>query len=199
MEQIDRRDLILDTFTQLVSRFGIDKTTIQDVAKELGFSSGVIYQEFRNKEALIEACFLRLSRSFIQNCLRTVDSSLPADQVLYLFIKQILMQMNKFIIENRGFSQYVRGEAFLGCYRNENGVQAGFKQELLAIIISILEKGCSQGAFQIESLPKTAELFFDAFYIFFVRLILADQDLEQNLEDTRLMYELLLKGIIAKR
>jgi AcrR family transcriptional regulator len=198
MEQIDRGDLILDTFTQLVSRFGVDKTTIQDVAKELGFSSGVIYQEFRNKEALIEACFLRLSRRFIQNCLHAVNSALPPDQVLYLLIKQIFMQMNQFIIENRGFSQYVKGEAFLGCYRRESRVQAGFKQELLAIIISILEAGCRRGIFQIGNIPKTAELFFDAFYIFFVRLIVADQDLELNLEDTRLMYELLLKGI-AKR
>jgi AcrR family transcriptional regulator len=195
MEQIDRRDLILDTFTQLVSHFGVDKTTIQDVAKELGFSSGVIYQEFRNKEALIEACFLRLSRHFIQNCLHALKSNLPPDQVLYLLIKQIFMQMNKFIIENRGFSQYVKGEAFLGCYRQESRVQAGFKQELLTIVISILEKGCSQGIFQIENISKTAELFFDACYFFFVRLIVADQELEQNLEDTQLMYQLLLNGI----
>jgi AcrR family transcriptional regulator len=198
MEQIDRRNLILDTFTQLVSRFGVDKTTIQDVAKELGFSSGVVYQEFRNKETLIEACFLRLSKSFIQNCLQTATANLPPDQALYLLIKQIFMQMNKFIIENRGFYQYVKGEAFLGHYRSTNRVEIGFKQELLSIIGSILEKGCQNGIFQIESLSKTAELFFDAFYIFFVRLILTDQDLKQTLEDTRLMYDLLLGGI-AKR
>jgi AcrR family transcriptional regulator len=195
MEKIDRKDLILDTFIQLVSRFGVDKTTIQDVAKELQVSSSIVYQEYHNKEALMEACFLRLSRSFIASCLHAVKQNLPPDQLLYVFIKQILVQMSRLISENRGFAQYVKGKAFLEYYRNETRFEHDFKQELLALIINILEKGVHQGSFQIANIAKTAELFFDAFYIFFVRLILSGRDLQQNLEDTQLMYNLLLNGL----
>jgi AcrR family transcriptional regulator len=195
MEQINRKDLILDTFIQLVGRFGVDKTTIQDVARELGISCGVIYQEYRNKETLLDACFLRLSRRFIADCVHTVDRDLPPEQLLYAFVKQILVQMSKFVIKNRGFSQYVKGEAFLEYYRNEERLKDDFKQELLSLIINIMEKGVRQGSFQIENIGKTAALFFDAFYIFFVRLILSDQDLKQNMEDTQLMYSLLLNGL----
>jgi AcrR family transcriptional regulator len=195
MGQIDRKDLILDTFIQLVSRFGVDKTTIQDVARELQVSSSIIYQEYRNKETLIDACFLRLSRNFLTGCLHTLKQNLPPEQLLYVFVKQIFEQMSKLVIENRGFAQYVKGKAFLEYYRNEKRFQDDFKQELLSLIINILEKGVRQGCFQIENIAKTAELFFDAFYIFFVRLILSDQDLQQNLEDTQLMYNLLLNGL----
>jgi AcrR family transcriptional regulator len=195
MGQIDRKDLILDTFVQLVSRFGVDKTTIQDVAKELKISSSIIYQEYRNKEALIDACFLRLSRSFIAGCLQAVKQNLPPEQLLYAFIKQIMMEMSRFVIENRGFAQYVKGKAFLEYYRNETRFKDDFKQELLSFIINILERGVRQGSFQIENVAKTAELFFDAFYIFFVRLIISEQDLQQDLEDTQLMYNLLLNGL----
>jgi AcrR family transcriptional regulator len=195
MEQINRKDLILETFIQLVERFGVDKTTIQDVAKKLGISSGIIYQEYHNKETLLEACFLRLSRSFISDCVHTVDQGLPPEQLLYAFVKQILVQMSKFVSKSRGFSQYVKGEAFLEHYHNKNKLKDDFKQELLSLIIKILEKGVRQGSFQIENIVKTAELFFDAFYIFFVRLILSDQDLKQNMEDTQLMYSLLLNGL----
>ena len=55
------RSLILDTSTQLFTKKGYEKTTIQDIVNELdGLSRGAIYHHFASKEAIIDAVIKRL-------------------------------------------------------------------------------------------------------------------------------------------
>lgn len=197
MAETDRKELILDTFIRLAKRFGIDKTNLQDVARELGISIGTIYQEFGSKELLVRAGLLRLSQYFISSCASVVEQELPPEQLLHNFIVRILTQMNMFITENRGFHQYVKDEGLLGCPRTErsNDFKNDFKHQLLLLISTILKMGVAQGSFKLENIEKNAELIFDAFYIFFVQLIESDRNLEDILTDVRMMCDLLLQGI----
>jgi AcrR family transcriptional regulator len=50
-----RRQQILDAAIECFSRQGFHPTTMQDIIKESGLSSGAIYTYFASKEALIEA------------------------------------------------------------------------------------------------------------------------------------------------
>ena len=50
-----RQQEILKAFIDLIDRNGINRTTMQDIAREMGCSVGTIYNEFANKEALIDA------------------------------------------------------------------------------------------------------------------------------------------------
>ena len=49
----ERRGQIVKTAIKLFSRQGFYKTTIQDIAREAGFSQGFIYQYFNSKEELL--------------------------------------------------------------------------------------------------------------------------------------------------
>lgn len=197
MTEPDRKELILDTFIRLAKRFGIDKTNLQDVAKEVGISIGTIYQEFNNKEDLVRAGLLRLCQSFITSCAQIANQDRPPEDVLYDLIKRILEQLNLVITENRGFHQYVKNDGLLRSSHDDrsNEFKDGFKDQLVLLIVAILKKGVAQGRFQLENIEKNAELIFNAFYVFLVQLIIYDRPFEEVLPDARMMYELLLEGI----
>ncbi len=198
MVETDRKELILDTFIRLVGRFGIDKTNLQDIAKEMGISVGSIYQLYNNKDTLVKAGLLRLSERFIADCTSVIDQDLPPEELLHDFIRRILIQMNAFITENRGFYQYVKEEGFLGRYRNKT-VGEDFNQQLLSLLSTVLKRGVAEGTFKGENIEKNAELVLDAFYVFFVQLILFDRNIEDILADVQMMYNILLYGIKKRK
>lgn len=59
-----RAQRILDAAYELLLRYGYDKTTVSDIAKEAGVSKGAIYLHFASREALFEALVLRESVRF---------------------------------------------------------------------------------------------------------------------------------------
>ena len=50
-----RERRILDAAALLISRFGYDKTTVSDIARQAGISKGAVYLHWASKEALFEA------------------------------------------------------------------------------------------------------------------------------------------------
>lgn len=54
-----RERRILDAASDLIVRYGYDKTTVSEIANAAGISKGAIYLHFDSKEALFEALLLR--------------------------------------------------------------------------------------------------------------------------------------------
>src|SRR5690242_10964111 len=52
---VDRREEILDAAERLYDSIGFEKTTIGDVARELGMSPANVYRSFPNRRAIDEA------------------------------------------------------------------------------------------------------------------------------------------------
>ena len=52
--EVHRRKQILDIAIQIIAREGYQKTTLASVAKEAGFTKGVIFYYFKNKDELVE-------------------------------------------------------------------------------------------------------------------------------------------------
>jgi AcrR family transcriptional regulator len=53
--RLDRRERLLESASSLFSRWGFDKTSVDDIAREAGISKGAVYLEFPNKDALFKA------------------------------------------------------------------------------------------------------------------------------------------------
>jgi ABC-type glutathione transport system ATPase component len=53
--QLNRRERLLESAASLFSRWGFDKTSVDDIAREAGISKGAVYLEFPNKDALFKA------------------------------------------------------------------------------------------------------------------------------------------------
>ena len=64
---------ILDAANRCVARFGIRRTTVEDVAREAGVSRGSVYRYFKDKEAIVRAVVLRNMGAFFDDLRRRLD------------------------------------------------------------------------------------------------------------------------------
>ena len=64
-QQNNRRKRIVDAAEQCFARNGFHRTTMQDICREAGISSGALYVYFDSKEALIEALTERDREQFL--------------------------------------------------------------------------------------------------------------------------------------
>lgn len=71
----DRREQILDAASALIIRQGYDKTSMIDVAREVGISRGTVYLYFASKDQLFEALILRESTLYVEAWLQYVETN----------------------------------------------------------------------------------------------------------------------------
>jgi len=64
--------LIVDSAAACIKRFGIRRTTIEEVARVARLSRASVYRHFANKDALLEAVFSRESSRFVSDVLEAI-------------------------------------------------------------------------------------------------------------------------------
>ncbi|WP_246079822.1 TetR/AcrR family transcriptional regulator [Nonomuraea mesophila] len=76
--QRERAHRILDAATELVLRWGYDKTTIDDVAKRAGVAKGTIYLHWKTRDALFTALLRRERVLMLDDVRRSEPATLSA-------------------------------------------------------------------------------------------------------------------------
>jgi len=74
IEPQDRETRILDAAAALVLHYGLDKTTVDDIAREAGVSKGAVYLHFKSKDDLMEALILRETWAYIDEMVAEVNA-----------------------------------------------------------------------------------------------------------------------------
>lgn len=69
-----REQRILDAAAALIMRQGYDKTTMSDVADEVGVSRGIVYLHFESKDKLFEALIQREILQYAQTWLERIEA-----------------------------------------------------------------------------------------------------------------------------
>ncbi len=191
----DRKTEILDAFIRLVSRFGFDKTTMHDIAKEVGISVGVIYKDFKNKEELVHTYIQQTTQKFSFFADQIIESDLTPEQMLHDLILNLFKKIGQFSIEDRGFWQFIRADEGLKCLRKYGPLQEKDPMSLTKKIEVIMKRGVEEGCFEIEDIPKTAALFNSAFKGFFPDLILFGKKQDEVLQNYEDMFVFLIRAI----
>ncbi len=70
----EREKLIFDATERLLGKFGYDKTTVADIAKEAGISKGAIYLHFKSKDDLIERLLIHAMLGFSANWFGAIEA-----------------------------------------------------------------------------------------------------------------------------
>lgn len=190
----ERKEDILDAFMKLVSRFGLDKTTMQEVAKEVGISVGVIYKDFKNKEDLIDAYIDRLEQQFVSQCGNMIESNIPAEELLRNFMTGVFRTILTYVSQDRGFLQCFNSEEALKYMRYGFKKRHPFMEEIKKMTVRIMEQGVREGTFAIDDLPKTADLFLRCFNIY-GKMIFLGHEPDQIMSGVHDMLSFLMKAI----
>lgn len=191
----DRKAEILQAFKRLVSRFGLDKTTMQDIAKEAGVSVGVIYKDYANKEELIDAYADLVIKRFVVEYQKLVDkSSSPAQQLHDLIVGSFKL-MNQTIIDDLGIHQILADDNSLKYVRKNFSRKRELETHMVNMIAEVLRDGVTQGVFRVDDIQQTAVLFSEAFDGYFIKGLLGGGDMDHYLSKIEMMFQFLLKNI----
>ena len=78
---VGRRGRLLDATARLVARYGYDKTSVEEIAREAGVSKGAVYLHWPSKEALFDATLVRETLAFLDDFVARVEAD-PAGGTL---------------------------------------------------------------------------------------------------------------------
>ncbi|WP_110953419.1 TetR/AcrR family transcriptional regulator [Anaerosinus massiliensis] len=195
-----RKLRILEAFATIVAKHGINKTTMRDVAEQTGYSIGTIYNEFVNKEALIDGLFDQ-KKLEIETCLRDLSDTCQASGEMRLrrFILGYIKAFNQRIREDVAFAELVK-EA---CYFRYIGLKTmDFNQfvqsKLLIIIEDILNSGVEERVFRVAHISRTAKLVLNAFTVYLLPSLILEKEFIHIYEESECMLEFILKALSAK-
>lgn len=191
----DRKVEILLAFMKLVSRFGLDKTTMQDIAREAGVSVGVIYKDYANKEELIDAYADLVMRRFEVEYQKLVDKSCSPEQQLHDLIVGSYKLINRTIINDLGIHQILADDNSLKYVRKNFSRKREIENHLVNMIAEVLQDGVTQGVFRVEDIQGTAVLFCEAFDGYFMKGLLGGGNMDHYLPKIEMMFQFLLKNI----
>ena len=144
-EERTRRD-ILDASLRQFQRFGLRKTTLEDIASAMGKKKSFLYYYFESKDAILAAVVHREMNVITAQTRALVEAQPTPQDKLHAFFTAPLLQMLDRI---RNFSQIIEelrldGEEF-GRMTN---LRYALHQREEALFLSILEEGITQGIFR---------------------------------------------------
>jgi AcrR family transcriptional regulator len=192
----DRKAAILEAFMNLVRRFGVDKTTMQDVAHEGGMSVGVIYKDFANKDDLIDAYIKKLIQQILYDCRQLAQQPKQAKELLHDLIIGFCKIIGEYVNQDRGFLQCIFGNLHFGQLQQKSFQFEGvFRNGLEPMIAAILAKGRSEGIFDLQDDAETATCFFDAFGGYLFELGVSQKNLVEVLPKAERLFGFIVKAI----
>lgn len=81
---VDTRQAIIQAAQDCFRQYGMRKTTIVDIGRVAGLSRGTVYQYFRDKAAIVEACAEETSQRFYREMARAMDRGSTLEEKLSL-------------------------------------------------------------------------------------------------------------------
>lgn len=157
MSQDQKRELIIETAIRRFAHYGVSKTTMSEIAKDLSFSKALLYYYFPDKMHLVGAILEHISE---QNMIEYNSISAQTNdprEAIQLFLEK----RTDFIIKYWNIIEFVLE------FKNEKyppeliTIFENLKRKELTQINSLMESGKKQGVFKIENSKKVAEMYLD--------------------------------------
>lgn len=156
-----RETRILDAASDLIVRYGYDKTTVREIAGSAGVSKGTIYLHFDSKKELFEALLVREMNRFSETWLECIEAD-PRGGTMGGIYKNILLaqhssELMKAIYRQdaRILGSYLRADdhlfatmeaqsmraEFIEAMQNAGAVRLDLQPEVMAHVMDIIGYG----------------------------------------------------------
>jgi AcrR family transcriptional regulator len=152
-EAMQRR--IVETAERLFRQFGYQKTTVGDIAAELGMSPANVYRFFASKAAITEAV-ARKATSEVQEQIRAAISvpGLSASERMRLLVTRMQgAVMQRCIADNR-----MHAMVHAAIEQNWGVIQA-HKESIRRMIAAVIADGVASGEFDVADVDVAAHCF----------------------------------------
>jgi len=152
----EKAAVIIETAQKRFGLYGIEKTTMREIAGDLNMTKGSLYYYFPDKENLYKAVVDKEQSEFIkvlQNDLKSTHDPVEG-------IKRYVLNRLTYFKTMANLSR-LRAETFSEYKPLIADSVMRFRENEMKIILEFLEKGKSQGIFNVENPDETASLFLD--------------------------------------
>lgn len=137
------RDQIVEAAGECFTRYGYGKTTVADLAREIGFSKAYIYRFFESKQAIGEAiCSSRLNQIVDQTRLAIAEGEGATDRFRRMFRSLTSRSVELFFDDRKIYD--IAAHAALEQW---SSAQA-YRQTLMAMLHQLVREGRESGEFE---------------------------------------------------
>jgi AcrR family transcriptional regulator len=187
-DKTDKVQMILEASQKRFGLFGIEKTSMREIADDLKLSKASLYYYFPDKESLYKAVVEKEQAEFISSISEKISSITDPEQLLIEYASTRLSYFRTLLNLSR-----LRFESFSGLKPGFRETIRKFKEKEKYIICKIFEKGISADIFIIKDTDQTASLFLDL--LKGLRVTVINEKVTLFIEQDE--YELLLEKTIA--
>lgn len=187
------RESIVNAASDIFSKYGYKKTTMDDIAMALGKGKSSIYYYFRNKEEIFQAVLEQeviLLKSKLQ---KAVNRKKHHKGKLKAYIITRMKGFESMI----NFYKAVKNE-YLSQFEFIERIRYKYDQEEIAVVQGILEEGVEKGDFRIEDPFLASVVIVTSMKGFEIPLYITGkkgQDIEQIVDK---LLKMLFNGILKK-
>lgn len=187
-----RRSAILDAADRLFRHYGPGKTTISDIAREVGIGVGSVYLEFASKDEIVGELASHRHQRVLQAERAATREGTFADRIGRVLEARV----------DALYDLYEEGahscDLLLCGDDSDRSTWGHFQQEEAVLLASLLEQGARSGEFGILDSRPTAELIQRAFSTLSPP-VLFEQSRSDARKAARAMAALLVHGLVARR
>jgi len=152
-----KRTLIIETATKRFAHFGIAKTTMTEIAKDLSLSKALLYYYFPDKISLFAAVFENIAKKMIAKIqLGINDINNCEEAVLYLIDMRLAFAMKYYNLFDQSLNSMTEMPSELA-----RVIQLVSDLEI-KIIAEIFKKANKKGEIDIDDPAHLAEIFLNA-------------------------------------
>ena len=189
----EKLESILDTAKKMFARYGLQKTSLEEVARMARVTKATLYNYFENKDQV----YLEVLRREIDDVIKQVSLSVeqevsPVDklrafvQAKFRYMKDAINILN---LDREGIDKLLPKTAAIH--------DSLFKREV-EIIRCILDRGVNEGVFRIKDVFLTAQAIGYALKGFELNWLVQESD--KQIEDYLYpLTDVVFKGILAER
>jgi AcrR family transcriptional regulator len=184
-----KKEKIIETARNIFSRFGIKKSTMDEIAKRIRMAKSTLYHYFKNKEEIFLEVVKRESDTMKEKLTEAIAKS-DTPQAKFRAYAQTRMYYLK-ELENY-YSTLT--DAYLEFFPFTEEIRKDFNNFELTALEGIFRDGVNRGAFQMKSPPITAKMVTIAFKGFEYLMITKQEasDVDSQLD---LLIDVFFKGI----
>lgn len=156
ISRLSREELIIETAQKRFGIYGVEKTSMREVAEDLHMSKGSLYYYFPDKENLYKAVIEKEQSQFLSVMEEELDSIKDPAEHLQKYALKRLSYFRKLLNLSR-----IRTESFHVMKPLVSDTIYIFREKEKKMVVKILENGKRTRQFHIEDVDETASLFLD--------------------------------------
>lgn len=151
MKAEEKKKIITQVAQNIFSKYGLIKTTVDEIAKAARMGKASLYHYFQSKEDIFKEVVEKENKFLKEKIREAIINEDTPQKKMKIYILKKMEYLNKFVnIHSALKDEYLEHYAFIEKIREKNG------REELFTIREILQEGEDNGTFEIIDIELTA-------------------------------------------